>query len=276
MPTETKFSVWRTIADPYKFLFTNIKPFFALAAIPIALAVGLWIFDIVRRDGSFGVFFAPGGIDAWRYVEALASVLNLSVFAMSWHRYVLLGHRDTAGLLQFRIGRRELRFFIFAFILLFGVDTVLDAPDTIRRQLESMVSGSFQEVVFGALVMAFAAVPIVICALCMRCLLLLPAVAVEGDEQHTVAWTLLRGNTWRLASAMFIASLPLFPFRLILEALFGSLYGSAMPTPLNPWELDIILAIVTYISGFLIVAVAVTVLSMAFRQIADWPPPLPP
>jgi hypothetical protein len=31
------------VADAHSFVFRNLKPFFALAAIPIALTTGLWV-----------------------------------------------------------------------------------------------------------------------------------------------------------------------------------------------------------------------------------------
>jgi hypothetical protein len=271
MPTETKLPVWRTVTDAYGFVFHNLKPFFALAAIPIALLVGLWIINLVRHGGTPAVMFDDGEINAWRYFEKLINLFIWTVFAVSWHRYVLLGKPVESSPLQFHIGRREFRFFLYDLIFVGASEIVLSAMDMFSEDMNSLSLGGFLAVLSGFLV-----VEIVIFIVWTRCLLLFPAVAVEGDEGFVVAWNQLRGTTWRLISTICIASIPVFPHIFVFASLFGSFDGSAKSPSPNPWQLDVILAVGMHIGSFVIAAVAITVLSVAFRQIADWSPPTTP
>lgn len=249
MTAETKLPVLRTVVDAYGFVFRNIKPFFALAAIPIALTIGISFVRLVRLGRSPAMILAVPEIDGWYYLENFAFNFIWCVFAVSWHRYVLLGRRDTASPLQFHIGRRELRFFLYSLIFL--------VPLTVLRS-------SFS---FG-----FWAAGIIISVVWVRCLLIFPAVAVDGYEGLAVAWTQLRGATWRLLFAGSIAYIPLLILGYIIFFLYGVPDGSAPSHSQNSWELNVTLAIGHRISSFLFAAVAVTVLSLAFRYKTKWVP----
>lgn len=92
-------------------MFSNLKPFFARAAIPIAATITLWSIRLMRHDGSLAILLTAPEFNTFYYFEELAGYFVWCVFAVSWHRYVLLGLRDTTSSLQFYVSCREFSFF---------------------------------------------------------------------------------------------------------------------------------------------------------------------
>lgn len=105
-----------------------------------------------------------------------------------------------------------------------------------------------------------------------RCLLLFPAVAVDNDKGIGVAWNQLSGATRRLIVASVIAGIPStvkgFVFAYLAVAYVDSVISSAG----NPSQLHALMAAAQHTFAFLMFAVAVTVLSLAFCHMTEWSP----
>ena len=114
----------------------------------------------------------------------------------------------------------------------------------------------------------------IILILWWRCLLIYPAVAVESAMGINGAWRQLQGNTWRLGLALVIVAVP---YLMVFFALAQLQLFVAEPLDIvsvGRMVFGGIIAINGYIAHFLIAAVAVTVLSLAYRHLTGWPPRL--
>lgn len=267
MTIKTKLPVGRTVNEAYVFVFRNLKPFFTLATIPIILTIILFLVVLARHGGSIPEDIGLIKLDVWHYLGSLANQFIWSVFAVSWHRYYLLGRRDTVGPIQFHVGRRELRFFFYDLIFIVPLIAVTTYLITVSMVIES--SGNVNlGLLFSSLAVMF-----IILFLWARCLLIFPAVAVEDDKGLTIAWTQRRGTTWRLTAAFLVASIPLIILGALIEFLNGVFDVSAQSNSIISWTFNVVVATGQNIVSFLLVTVEITVLSMAFCHNSDWVPP---
>jgi hypothetical protein len=255
------------VADAYSFVFHNLKPFFALATIPIILTTGLWVVEFAHHGGPYAAALENHDVDAWSYLDSLANEFVWSVFAVGWHRYVLYGFRDTTAATQFYVGHRELRFFFYTVIFL--------VPYTVAMTfLQAKIFLYFDNPTSAAMYTAL--LLIILFVFWFRCFLIFPAVAVDCDEGLAVAWAQLVGSSWSLFSALIIILVPLLIFGFALEAADVVFDASAAPGPKTSWGWNIALAVVDGVIDFLLSAVGVTVLSLEFRRKTRWIPPVAP
>ncbi len=179
MPTDTKLLVWRMVANAYSFVFHNLKPFFALATIPIILTTGLWVVEFAHHGGPYAAALENHDVDAWSYLDSLANEFVWSVFAVGWHRYVLYGFRDTTAATQFYVGHRELRFFFYTVIFL--------VPYTVAMTfLQAKIFLYFDNPTSAAMYTAL--LLIILFVFWFRCFLIFPAVAVVLPPYNWSTW----------------------------------------------------------------------------------------
>ena len=106
-----KLPVWRTIARAYAIVFRRFGQFVAIAAIPI---MATYLVQVLGWE----IVHGWGLSSRWRIViEEPFRWLFWVVFSVAWHRYALLGHRDSTRPFQFHLGAREIRFMIYAALL---------------------------------------------------------------------------------------------------------------------------------------------------------------
>lgn len=185
------------------------------------------------------------------------------MFAVGWHRHVLLRVRDTTAAVQFYIGRRELRFFLYDLVFSVPIAVITSVAEALPYDVVGLSSDAQLAVWFGLW-----ATILVIFVLWVRCLLIFPAVAVARDEGLNVAWNQLGGTTWQLFWALCVASIPL----VVLLVLVGEFDSSATSNLQNSWPLNIIFVVGQHIIDFLWFAVIVTIISLAFRRKTEWIP----
>ena len=195
----------------------------------------------------------------WLFVETL--------FAVAWHRFVLLGPA-TARPRAFVLWRsRHWRFFGYLLIILvFYVPTSPLLLVTLPSELIFPLSGArLAWIGVGVLLMC-----VVMAYLVVRLSLVFPASAIDRKCSFRESWRRTHGQGLRLVIATSLGALPL----LSIEILKGFLIESEMVTRgdyhtfvdqpiLGSYKIDLF---VTMLVVFLTTALTVTVLSLAFRH----------
>ena len=303
MTTETKLPVWRTVADAYRFMFRSIKPFFAMATMPILFLTAISLVNLIRYRGfqdqppmtlediqqmpledlqqmSLQYLLPMADVpDPWSSFEMIASYFIWCVFAVSWHRFILLGRRDSADMIQFETGRREIKFFLYTLLFIAPMIVVPGVIFVVVAIMYPTFSDILRAIVelgivfINAVTIAVTVALFIYSAVWIRCLLIFPAIAVGADEGLPAAWKQLRGATWRFSLAMSIAYLPFFIFFPALAILSADYFMSApVITPFD-WKMGVIFIFVQQFLGFLSLALGVTILSFTFRHKSGWVAP---
>ena len=95
--------MYETVGEAFRLTFRNFRTMLGLALAPMVLAVLLPA--VMRLD------LESMASEELLVIHALARLFLLSVFAVAWHRYLLLGTRDTAAPIQFWPGIRDVKYF---------------------------------------------------------------------------------------------------------------------------------------------------------------------
>jgi len=173
-------------------------------------------------------------------IHALARLFLLSVFAVAWHRYLLLGTRDTAAPIQFWPGIRDVKYFGRLILFLLPQEIILLA----------MQAQDLMLVLVLLLITLFIAAPFA---------LAFPATTVDNYQGLLASRRMLRGATLQLVGAILLS----FVAITVLLFLLGGVLGSLILATFGPG------AMVSFFNAltFLTVSIPVAVVSVAYRKL---------
>ncbi|MBT3791094.1 MAG: hypothetical protein HN725_01490 [Alphaproteobacteria bacterium] len=258
-----KLPVWRTIVRAWAIVFRRLNIFVALAAIPMALT---WLIQFIGAD-LVESWHLPGRVRI--VIEEPFRWVFWTVFSVAWHRYALLGHRDSRRMFQFQLGTREIKFMAYA--------SVLAVPLLLARVPLLYFGDQVPELPLPYLILMLVLV-ITGITVGIRFSFVFPSVSVERKTGLKQAWGETSGSGWRIFWASFLASIPLGVLDrlarelvLMMEPIVTRTGQSAWENPLGHWMIG--LSIAQLILTFFFTAVLVSVLCIAFRRQTEWEPP---
>ena len=236
-PSPPRLRVYETVGEAFRLTFRNFRTMLGLALAPLVLAVLLPA--VMRLDLQTDVS------DLQLVIHAIARLFLLSVFAVAWHRYLLLGKRDTGVPIQFWPGTRDLRYFARLILFLLPQEIILVA----------MQAHDLLLVLVLLLITLFVAAPFA---------LAFPAMAVDNYQGLMAARRALRGATLQLVGAILLS----FVAITVLLFLLGGVLGSLVLATFGPG------AMVSFFNAltFLTVGIPVAVITVAYRKLT---PPAP-
>ena len=210
----SKLPVRETIASAYRFTFGELGTIIGLIWLPMVAIAVLEFLPYGLGDANLSPDQDPNALGAAAlrgFVFWLVSVLLYACVNVAVTRQAL-GLRKGAALAYFNVGRAEFRVWgallllvAILFTLIFGV------------VLAVIAAGAAAQAV-GSAVAAGAAVTVVLIAgLCLLLVsmlrlgfLLVPIAVVEEKISFERGWLLTRGNFWRIATVLFVVTLPTF------------------------------------------------------------------
>ena len=173
---------------------------------------------------------------------------------------MLLGRKDSTGPVQFHFRRRELRFFLYTLIF--------TLPMLIVDVLAPSLFGDASDTMISAGVSVVALVAMICCAL------IFPAIAVDSDGGLGTAWRQLRGATWRLIFVLLIVFAPFMLVGAPIVYVMLLLLADAARGDAVSLTVFILLSAANSLNAFVATAVTVSALSLAYRHLTGWTPPL--
>lgn len=230
-PSPPRLEVYRTVGEAFRLTFRNFRTMLGLALAPMVLAV---LLPAVMRLDLQTMASAELLI-----IHAIARLFLLSVFAVAWHRYLLLGTRDTSVPVQFWPGMRDLKYFARIMLFLLPQEIVLLAIEAQNLMLVLLL-----------LITLFIAAPFA---------LAFPATAVDDYRGFGAARRALRGATLQLVGAILLSLVAIT----VLLFLLGGIFGSLVLASFGPG------AMVSFFNAltFLTVGIPVAVVSVAYRKL---------
>lgn len=248
-PSPAGFSVGRTVGEAYAFVFRHWRALVGLGALPMlaVFAVNLAALYLRFTTGSF-LWMLSGLLIVW---------VILSSFAVSWHRYVLLGEKPGGAPFHFSFGPREGRYFVYAMLVLLPLIAV--SLLALLLMQDPTASTNRPLALLGLIVMSVGLV------VAIRLSLAFPSVAVDGGHDAKQAWALSKGSGWRLFMLLILTLMPSeLAGQLVVLVMAGAGSIGLAPRFLG--------ALVEFVGG----TVLITGLSLAFRELVGLTPPRQP
>ena len=274
-----KLPIGRTTREAWHRVFGSLGLLFKAAALPFALSMTLLLV-------SFAV--GPSGWIAWPLM--MLGFLPYTLFGVAWHRYTLLGPARGAFPLVPVWHRRHWRFLgylITVALILYGAWIAImflgagllgiGTPDAPKATA-----------ILAAAIGLLVALPY----LTMRLSFVFPAAAVDETYGLGHAWAHTRGQGFRLLAAFVLSALPV----LVVLALTGMLLGELFLSDSSPaagsgadlveitpedlaarlrepgLTLVILIQITAAVVNYVLMALMVSVTSIAFRVCTGWVP----
>lgn len=227
----TKISVGAIIGEAYRFTVTQLGAIIGLIWVPMVIVTVAGFFSVQRYYAGLATALAADNLASLGPSVLMMLgyfILALLLYAVIYAAVVELasGQRQGGALVHFAFGPREWRMFraFLAFAgLLIGLVMILWMLAGVVFTF--VAHGGAMPQPLGGMVMIGALYVIVLAAM-PRLFLLLPAIAVceEGPVLRR-AWTLSKGNFWRLFAVLVAVFAPVFLALAAAEFALGQMTG---------------------------------------------------
>jgi len=255
-----------TMKAAYASVFGRFAELIRAALVPLAMSFLL-----------YGLMLAVRGTPAVVVLVELLSLLPYTLFAVAWHRVVLLGQAAMPTPVMPVWQRRHWRFLGYTLIvtaLTYGF-SLLYAPLIAALLVEGSTVNLWQSLLlmfmllFGTYVV-------------LRLSFVFPAVAVDESYRFADSWRHTKDQGLRLLGAMFLTLLPamagimiMFQFLLSLLSPLQGPSASVVSVPEDPTAFGPVAQAINLVLRYVIIALSLGVISTAFKTCTGWVPDLP-
>ncbi len=264
-----KLPVGATFAEAYRLVFARLGLLVKAAAIPYLISTVLAVVSIMAQSNW-----------ALAILVAILGFVPYTIFGVSWHRLTLLGPSAGAPSVTPAWQRRHWRFLGYALavtLIGYGLMLVVMLSGMLLASAIGFLAGF---IIFGGF--------IVFLYMMMRLSFVFPAVAVDEAYRLAHAWTHTRGQGFRLIGLMILAALPMIVAYWVLGGILGLVFLGGLTMPMGtegvppeammqdfPAETAapfIVFQLIMAAVGYLLTAVIVSAISIAFRSCTGWVP----
>ena len=262
-----KLAVLQTLSEAYGRVLTNLPLLARAALVPFLLSLSL----------VAASFAAAQSLPLTTLIVVLGFV-PYTIFGIAWHRVTLLGPAAGAPPLVPAWGQRHWRFlgYLAAVTLIgYGVTVMVFsiAFTVVQPGAEIMPRAWSVVLVTGALILAY---------VMMRLSFVFPAVAVDEAYRLKHSWTHTKGQGLRLLGALLLTAIPMLALVWVVGALFGAFLFAEPTAPAGQTEAVIAeSSVAVFVSqmvmvalNYVLMALVVSVISIAFRSCTGWVPAL--
>jgi len=266
-----KLPVIETVKEAYARVFGNLHLLVRASIMPFFLSMVLIVLGFtVPMVSTFGVLFAVLGL------------VPYTIFGVAWHRLTLLGPVAGAPPLVPGWMQRHWRFLGYllavmligygAIAMVFSLALAVFQPD-----LGAIPAGLGLMIAAGAGILAF---------IMARLSFVFPAVSVDESYRLRHAWTHTKGQGARLIGATVLAAIPIVVLIWAVSAILGALIfaepaagqGGLSPEGQAQAFLEanlgalVLTQAITAAINYVLMALMVSVISIAFRTCTGWVP----
>ncbi len=233
--------------------------FFAVGAIVWSYLLPLLAGAGVAATGRMNI---DPRLPAGLLLTGVIEFLLFAVFAVGWHRVILLGiHRAGRGL-GVQLGGRELRYFGRLWICFLGSIAIATAFTAVEQLIGAAVAASPENFILAAEVSYVLASAYIFCRIGPA----FAALSVDLPFGFRQAWQATRGNGLRLMAIYLLAAAGW----LLVSLFFGLIAGALGLSTAAPYTLILVNAVA--LAGMF--ALLVTVNAIVFRRLSGWKGPV--
>lgn len=183
----------------------------------------------------------------------VALMISYVIFAVTWHRYALLG-REAPPTLVPSVQRRHMRFLLISI----GISVILGLLFGLFVTVIGLLRIQSSLVIILALV--------ALGAIFVRWQMIFPAIAIDRSLSLANSWRLTRGQGIRLFWALLLSALPFVLSGFVINELF--VVGTTVFIMTGALSFEAALGFVlSGINGFAVLAMVVAVASEAYRRL---------
>ena len=254
--TVRRLPIGQTVAAAYCAVFGHLPAFARAALVPYLISLALWVLVLLAA-----------GTPVVPRLLILLEVVPATLFAVAWHRRVLLG--PGAGAPAFRPSWEARHWLFLAYSL--GVTVIvyvviLLIPPAVALIFGFLHAGQGAAMALSGLV-TFLVLFLLVFYFWIRFAFVFAAVAVDENYGLHHAWRHSKGHAPRLMAALVLAALPLMLLSMLVGAVGAGLMGRTLWTG-GLWAVQAALY-------YLMLGLTVSVISIAFRTCAGWVPRQP-
>ncbi len=272
-----KLRIGATFVEAYSLVFSQLGLVIKAAAIPYMITMVLAVASLRAQADP----------NLWRIAPlVILGFLPYTLFGVSWHRLTLLGPRVSPPRAALSWNRRHWRFIGYCYAitaigyaLIFGASLLialltlpLVGSDASTDWTSMRVIVMFVNMLAGGIGFLY---------LMMRYSFVFPAVAVDEAYGLGNTWNHTRGQGFRLMGLMILTSLPMVVVAWILGLILGLLLtdgvnmmtGTMMEGFVEANFIPLLIFhAITNLPNYLLMAVIVSSISIAFRNCTGWVP----
>ncbi len=196
-----KIPIWKTVGSSYGILFQNLHEFARLT----------WILMIITYGINFGIAFYAAKNQMPQIIKLgwIIQTMCLSIFAVAWHRMVLLGERHHGTWFFIKFGKREFVFVLISIlitILIYGGSFVIGFGLTAITDSQNSVTPLWN--LLGLILLGI---------LGSRFALIYPRISIDKNVGFSESWRMCKGNMLRLYFGSLLVLTPLIIVNTILS-----------------------------------------------------------
>jgi hypothetical protein len=226
----------------------------------LAINYVLPMLRVVTPAGSAQPVMDPRFMPAMLVILAIEFLL-IAVFAVGWHRLILLGRQRAGGGLGTGLGARELRYFGRIWLCFFGLIVIGVVFSSVELVIARLMGAS----PYSFLAAAYVGYLLVAGFVIGRLGLTFAALSIDLPFSFAQSWRATAGNGMQLLAVYLL----IWVGWLIAALLFGALANALGLGEAAPYALMFINAVMTCV----LMAMLVTVNTLAFRRLSGWTPP---
>jgi hypothetical protein len=185
-----RIPIWSEVGSAYAQVFANLGVFARLAWLPIAISYSI--------NFAVGFYTGANAVPFPEFVGVLNQLFFASVFAVSWHRFVMLGDTKSNQLASLSISGREFLFTLATVLILiavYGVAFVIGV-------LGAVLAGGDENLGIATGILGLLAAGVI----SSRLIFVFPSIAVDLGPSISESFSETSKNTWRIwfSSALLI------------------------------------------------------------------------
>lgn len=199
-PMTYQIDVVDQVGRAYRAVLDNTQVVVEMAFLPYLIVLGIeFVALLIPGTGLFGHVLAA-------LVQAIAFLIFGAIFAVRWHRFILLGESVGGGLVppgwaQFLVA--GIKLVALSFAAWIGLGVIFFLPPHVLTAPLTMIGG----------------IALGLCVL--RVSLIFPAAAIERPVGLRVAWDWITGNFWRLFACALCCYLPFVIAQMLINWIAG-------------------------------------------------------
>ena len=246
-----------TMKAAYHSVFGGFAELFKAVAVPLLVSFLLYALQRGAGDGS-----------AIAILAELLLLLPYTLFAVTWHRFVLLEQAAMPTPIVPVWQTRHWRFLGYTLIVTaisYGF-SLLYAP-----LIAPLVAGDTEVVLWQPMLLIF--LLLFGTYVILRLSFVFPAAAVDESYGFADSWRHTKDQGLRLMAAMFLTLLPAtVGFLVVLQ--FVLTFASAVSGSTDPAALGPVAQVVDVVLRYILIALSLSVISTAFKTCTGWVPDL--
>ena len=206
--------MFATAGLAYRFLLHEAGTILRLSWFPILVVTIIQYFAARAQFAAMRSALEAGDIRAlsgfsptwhWQILGGLVAILGTAIVAVALHRVILFGDRRPSHYIHLAFGRIEMLFALLPVVVLLPIALLAFVVFGLTGAAAPTPGGAAWAIIFIGYLLLWA----VFIFAAVRLAIIFPVTVIEGRYDFGQAWSLTRGNFWRIVGLWIVVFIPL-------------------------------------------------------------------